>query len=129
MYMCMQDAIFLPDLINFLDLRSAGSKCLEFRIMYFQNGCFIVEVKWNVLLIYAHFPQCLSIAIEQKDKGTEGRMYCSMGNCLRAIVEIQRAEECYYRVSLGIRLVGDGCCLFYLPSLAVACRHWKLHTK
>ena len=39
-------------------------------------------------------------------------MYCSMGNCLRAIVEIQRAEECYYRVSLGIRLVGGGCCLY-----------------
>ena len=38
------------------------------------------------------------MAIEEKDKGTVGRMYCNMGNCLRAIIEIDRAEECYCKV-------------------------------
>ena len=43
--------------------------------------------------------QCLSVAIQEKDRGTEGRMYCNMGNCLRAIIELEKAKECYDRVS------------------------------
>ena len=43
--------------------------------------------------------QCLSVAIEEKDRGTEGRMYCNMGNCLRAVIELEKAKECYDRVS------------------------------
>ncbi len=29
----------------------------------------------------------------------EGRSYCSIGNCLRALVQLEKANECYIRVS------------------------------
>ena len=36
--------------------------------------------------------------METSDKGMEGRSYCSIGNCLRAMVQPEKANECYTRV-------------------------------
>jgi len=44
--------------------------------------------------------QRLRIAVETIDKGMEARSYCSIGNCLRAIVQPEKANECYSRVSV-----------------------------
>lgn len=48
-----------------------------------------------------HYEQRLRIALDAIDKGAEARSYCSIGNCLRAIVQPEKALECYNRVSLA----------------------------
>ena len=48
------------------------------------------------------FHQRLHIAQELADKASEGRAYCSIGNCLRAILQPDKAMECYKRVSPGV---------------------------
>lgn len=48
-----------------------------------------------------HYEQRLRIALDVIDKGGEARSYCSIGNCLRAIVQPEKALECYNRVSLA----------------------------
>lgn len=42
--------------------------------------------------------QRLRIAVEISDKATEGKSYCSIGNCLRSMVQPEKAIECYTRV-------------------------------
>ena len=37
--------------------------------------------------------------MENSDKGAEARSYCSIGNCLRAMIQPDKALECYNRVS------------------------------
>ena len=37
--------------------------------------------------------------MEISDKANIGRSYCSIGNCLRAILQPDKAMECYKRVS------------------------------
>lgn len=49
--------------------------------------------------------QRLRIALDLIDKGAEARSYCSIGNCLRASVQPEKALECYSRVR---RERGDG---------------------
>lgn len=48
---------------------------------------------------YTH-TQRLRIAVELSDKGAEGKSYCSIGNCLKAMVQPEKAIECYTRVQL-----------------------------
>ena len=48
------------------------------------------------------FHQRLHIAQELADKASEGRAYCSIGNCLRAILQPDKAMECYKRVSPAV---------------------------
>jgi len=36
--------------------------------------------------------------VEISDKATEGKSYCSIGNCLRSMVQPEKAIECYTRV-------------------------------
>lgn len=48
-----------------------------------------------------HYEQRLRIALDAIDKGAEARSYCSIGNCLRAIVQPEKALECYNRVSVA----------------------------
>ena len=47
-----------------------------------------------------HYEQRLRIALDVIDKGAEARSYCSIGNCLRAMVQPEKALECYSRVSV-----------------------------
>lgn len=54
----------------------------------------------NMILFLFH--QRLHIAQELADKASEGRAYCSIGNCLRAILQPDKAMECYKRVSPGV---------------------------
>ena len=46
-----------------------------------------------------HYEQRLRIALDVIDKGAEARSYCSIGNCLKAIAQPEKALECYNRVS------------------------------
>ena len=46
-----------------------------------------------------HYEKRLRIALDVVDKAAEARSYCSIGNCLRAIVQPEKAIECYNRVS------------------------------
>ena len=45
------------------------------------------------------YMQRLDIAMEINDKANIGRSYCSIGNCLKAILQPDKAMECYKRVS------------------------------
>ena len=36
--------------------------------------------------------------MENSDKGAEARSYCSIGNCLRGMIQPEKALECYNRV-------------------------------
>ena len=59
----------------------------------------------NELLLVEYFLtlQRLRIAVENSDKGAEARSYCSIGNCLRAMIQPDKALECYNRVRLRDR--------------------------
>ena len=48
-----------------------------------------------------HYEQRLRIALDVVDKAAEARSYCSIGNCLKAIVQPEKALECYNRVRLS----------------------------
>ena len=48
-----------------------------------------------------HYEQRLRIALDVVDKAAEARSYCSIGNCLKAIVQPEKALECYNRVCLS----------------------------
>lgn len=43
--------------------------------------------------------QRLDLALELADKNHIGKAYCSIGNCLRAILQPDKAMECYKRVN------------------------------
>ena len=58
---------------------------------------YCINIVYCVVLLSAWF-QRLKIALEISDKGAEGRSYCSIGNCLRAMVQPDKSLECYKRV-------------------------------
>ena len=45
-----------------------------------------------------NYEQRLRIALDVVDKAAEAKSYCSIGNCLKAIVQPEKALECYNRV-------------------------------
>lgn len=49
-----------------------------------------------------HYEQRLRIALDVVDKAAEARSYCSIGNCLKAIAQPEKALECYNRVCCSL---------------------------
>lgn len=61
---------------------------------------YIYELLKDTEKAIEHYERRLQIALESIDKGGEARSYCSIGNCLRATMQPEKALQCYNRVSL-----------------------------
>ena len=65
---------------------------------YEQVSYMYIEGEVAGVVTAVSLPQRLRIALDVVDKGAEARSYCSIGNCLRAMVQPDKALQCYKRV-------------------------------
>ena len=77
----------------------AGGHGTYYKLMSKSFGPKCIKTYFNFVIFLSYLLQRLRISAETSDRGAEGRSYCSIGNCLRSMIQPEKAIECYTRVS------------------------------